>query len=79
MNKYRISIFEEIGGFIELDAESKEKAEELAEELMSEYGVEKLFYARWNTAGCDEDLTKYNGKHTHRDTEVLTCEEINKA
>ena len=46
MNKYRVSIFEEIGGFIELDAESKEKAEELAEELMDEYGVEKLFYAR---------------------------------
>ena len=77
MNKYRISIFEEIGGFIELDAESKEKAEVLAEELMDEYGVEKLFYDRWNTAGCDEDLTKYKGKHTHRDTEVLSCEELN--
>ena len=37
MNKYRVSIFEEIGGFIEHDAESKEKAEELAEELMDEY------------------------------------------
>ena len=38
---------------------------------------EELFYARWNTAGCDEDLTKYKGKHTHRDSEVLSCEELN--
>ena len=44
---------------------------------MDEYGVEKLFYARWNEHGGEEDLTKYNGKHTHRDTEVLTCEELN--
>ena len=43
---------------------------------MFEYGVEKIFYARWNTAGCDEDLTKYNGKHTHGNREVLDCEEI---
>ena len=76
MSKYRIAIWEEVSGFIDVEADSKEKAEELAEELMDEYGVEKLFYAQWNTAGCKEDLTKYNGKHTHRDTEVLSCEEV---
>lgn len=78
MSKYRVSIFEEIGGFIELDAESKEKAKELAEELIGEYGVEKLFYPpRDAVLAGEEDLTQYNGKHTHRDAEVLTCEEIN--
>ena len=76
IKKYKLSISEEIGGIIEIKAESQEKAEELAEELMDEYGVDKLFYADWNTAGCDEDLTKYNGKHTHRDAQVHTCEEV---
>ena len=77
MNKYKVAIWEEVSGFINVEAKSKDQAEELAEHLMDEYGVEKLFYAQWNTAGCDEDLTKYNGKHTHRNSEVLTCEEIN--
>ena len=76
MSKYKVAIWEEVSGFIDVEAKSKEEAEEKAEELMDEYGVEKLFYARWNTAGCDEDLTKYNGKHTHRNAEVLTCEEV---
>tara|TARA_B100000287_G_C20353337_1_gene670759 strand:+ start:424 stop:660 length:237 start_codon:yes stop_codon:yes gene_type:complete len=76
IKKYRLSISEEIGGFIEIKAESKEEAWLTAGELMDEYGVDKLFYADWNTAGCDEDLTKYNGKHTHRDAQVHTCEEI---
>ena len=75
MSKYRIAIWEEVSGFIDVEADSKEKAEELAEELMYEYGVEKLFYPEWNFGGAD--VAKYNGKHTHRSSEVLTCEEIN--
>ena len=74
MSKYRIAIWEEVSGFIDVEADSKEKAEELAEELMFEYGVEKLFYPEWNFGGAD--VAKYNGKHTHRNSEVLTCEEI---
>ena len=80
MSKYKIAIWEEVSGFIDVEAESKEKAEEIAEELMFEYGVEKIFYpANKNIHNREEeeDLTKYNGKHTHRDCEVLTCEEIN--
>ena len=77
MKKYNIAIWEEISGFIDVEAESKEKAEELAEELMYEYGVEKIFYPEWNCPEHEEDLKKYNGKHTHRNSEVLTCEEIN--
>ena len=76
MSKYKIAIWEEISGFIDVEAESKEKAEEVAEELMFEYGVEKIFYPELDYDG-EEDLTKYNGKHTHRNTEVLTCEEVN--
>jgi len=76
MSKYRIAIWEEVSGFIDVEADSKEKAEELAEELMDEYGVERILYPRWTITGSNEDLTKYNGKHTHRNAEVLTCEEI---
>ena len=76
MKKYRIAIWEEVSGFIDVNADTKEKAEEIAEELMYEYGVEKIFYPEWNEHGGEEDLTKYNGKHTHRDCEVLTCEEV---
>ena len=76
MNKYKIGIWEEISGFIHVNADTKEKAEEIAKELMDEYGVEKIFYPKWNEHGSEEDLKKYNGKHTHRDSEVLSCEQI---
>ena len=78
MKKFKIAIWEEVSGFINVEAESKEKAKEVAEELMCEYGVEKIFYPDWNAMGsvvCEE-LKKYNSKHTHRDSEVLSCEEI---
>ena len=78
MKKYKIAIWEEVSGFIDVEADSKEKAEELAQELMDVHGVETLFYPPKESAFThDEDLTQYNGKHTHRNTEVLTCEEIN--
>ena len=78
MKKFKIAIWEEVSGFINVEAESKEKAEEVAEELMYEYGVEKIFYPDWNAMGSTacEELKKYNGKHTHRSAEVLTCEEV---
>ena len=78
MKKYRVAIWEEVSGFIDVEADSKEKAEEIAEELMYEYGVEKIFYPDWNAMGSHacEELKKYNGKHSHRDTEVLSCEEV---
>ena len=44
---------------------------------MYEHGVETLFYPpKESQFTHDEDLTKYNGKHTHRNAEVLTCEEV---
>jgi len=76
MNKYKIAIWEEISGFIEVDAKSEGQAWAKAEELMFEYGVEKIFYPEWNEHGGEEDLRKYNGKHTHRDSQVLSCDEV---
>ena len=77
MSKYRLAIWEEVSGFVDIEAESKEKAEEQAEELMYSHGVETLFYPpREAQFTHDEDLTKYNGKHTHRSAEVLACEEL---
>jgi hypothetical protein len=76
MKKYRIGLYEETGGHIEVEAENQEKAEEIGEELLNEYGCEKLFYPEWNADGCEEDLTKYHGNHKHGDREVIDCEEI---
>ena len=57
---------------------ARRKAEEIAEDLMYSHGVETLFYpSRESAFTLDEDLTKYNGKHTHRNAEVRTCGEVN--
>jgi hypothetical protein len=77
MKKYRLGIYEEIGGTIVIEAENREQAEEVADELLNEYGCDKLFYPEWNADGCEEDLTKYHGNHKHGDREVTECEEIN--
>ena len=76
MNKYRLYIKEEIGGYIVVEANNEEKAEEVAEELLNEYGCDKLFYPEWNADGCEKDLTKYHGDQTHGDREVVSCEKI---
>ena len=68
MKKYRLSITEEIGGYILVEANNEEKAQEIAEELLDEYGCQELFY--------NHDLTKYHGDQTHGDRGVLTCEKI---
>lgn len=66
--KYRLSVTEEIGGYIVVEAKNEKKAEKIAEELLNEHGCSDLFY--------NHNLTKYHGDHTHGDREVLTCEEI---
>jgi len=76
--KYKVAIWEEMSGYIEVEAESKEKAEEHAEFLMHEYGCEKIFHPYICRDEEDKgELIQYNGDHTHRKTEILTCEEIN--
>ena len=68
MKKYKLSITEEIGGYIVVEAKNVDEAEEIAEELLNEHGCQDLFY--------NHNLTKYQGDHTHGDRGVLTCEEI---
>jgi len=78
MKKYKLAVWEEISGYIEVSAESDEDAREQAEDLMNAYGVEKIFYPDWKAMGsivCEE-LKKYNSKHTHGNREVLDCEEL---
>ena len=66
--KYRLSVTEEIGGYIVVEAKNEKKAEKIAEKLLDKHGCQDLFY--------NHNLTKYHGDHTHGDREVLTCEEI---
>ena len=74
MKKYRLSITEEIGGYIVVEANNEEKAEEIVEELLDEYGCDRLFYP---IPEDKESLKKYHTRHTHGDREILTCQEIN--
>ena len=61
MNKYKVGIWEEMSGFITVDANSQSEAEEKADELLCEQGAEELL--------GHEGIT-------HRDTSVLSCEDI---
>jgi len=74
MKKYRLSVTEEIGGYIEVNAQDESHAETLVEELLDEYGADRLFYP---IPEDKEVLGKYHTRHTHGDREVLDCEEIN--
>jgi hypothetical protein len=74
MKKYRLSITEEIGGYIEVDAQDASHAETLVQDLLDEYGVDRLFYP---IPEDKEELKKYYTRHIHGDREILTCEEIN--
>jgi len=79
MPTYRVSIREELSGVIEVEASSQEEAEAKARELMDTHGVEMLFYPPKETQYThDDDLTKYNGDHVHREAEILGCAEVNK-
>ena len=73
--KYKVAIWEEISGYIDVEAKSQEEAEQIAFFLMDEHGCGKLLCTDIRRDGSL--LIKYNGDHTHRKTEVLTCEEIN--
>jgi len=44
MKKFRLSITEEIGGYIEVNAQDATHAETLVEDLLDEYGADRLFY-----------------------------------
>lgn len=73
MKKYRLSVVEEIGGYIEVNAENVDQAEALAEDLLDEYGADELFFP---SAENIDRLSKYNANHTHGDRGVFSCEEI---
>lgn len=74
IKKYRVGICEEIGGTIVVKAENSEQAEEIADNMLNEYGCDRLFYP---VSGVDDDLYPYKGRHFHGDREVVSCEEIN--
>jgi hypothetical protein len=74
MKKYRLSITEEIGGYIEVDAKDATHAEAHVSDLLDEYGADRLFYP---IPEDKEELKKYHTRHTHGDRDILTCEEIN--
>ncbi len=74
MKKYRLSITEEIGGYIEIHAQDATHAEAHVEDLLDEYGADRLFYP---IPEDKESLKKYHTRHTHGDREILTCQEIN--
>jgi hypothetical protein len=76
MKKYRVGLYEETAGYIVVEAENAQQAEEVGEELLNEYGCDKLFYPEWNGDGCEENLAKYHGNHKHGDREVVDCEEM---
>lgn len=73
MKKYRLYIKEEIGGYIVVEANNEEKAEEVAEDLIDEYGCDRLFFP---IPEDKEDLNKYHGNLKHGEREVVGCEEI---
>ena len=72
MKKFEIGIWEEISGFIRLEADSEEEAKEKAEELINEHGVEMCLYP---SEEIRKDILWH--KHCHGDRELLGCEEVN--
>jgi len=73
MNKYKVAVWEEMSGFINVEATSQEEAQELAEELISENGVEALFYGERDVLYPKAVL---GTSHTHGSREVLSVEKI---
>lgn len=76
MKKYRVGLYEETAGYIVVEAENAQQAKEVGDELLNEYGCDKLFYPEWNAEASYESLAKYHGNHKHGDREVVDCEEI---
>ena len=73
MKKFRLSITEEIGGYIEVNAKDSTDAETLVQDLLDEYGADRLFYP---IPEDKEELGEYHTRHTHGDRGVFSCEEI---
>jgi predicted TIM-barrel fold metal-dependent hydrolase len=71
MNKYRLGVWEEISGFIDILAESEDDAREKTQDIIDEYGLERIFYG-------DSFPSNYllAHKHTHGMREVLDCEQV---
>ena len=44
--KYRVGIYEETAGYIVIEAESAQQAKEVGDELLNEYGCDKLFWSK---------------------------------
>ena len=72
MKKYRLGVWEEMSGFIDILAKSEEDAREKAQELIDEHGLERLFYGDSFPASVG---LRYQ-KHTHGMREVLDCEQV---
>ena len=71
--KYRVGIWEELSGYIDVEAKDANQAENLVEELLAEYGCDRLFYP---IPEDKKDLSKYHTRHTHGDRTTLSCEEL---
>tara|TARA_R110000824_G_scaffold393841_1_gene593240 strand:+ start:485 stop:805 length:321 start_codon:yes stop_codon:yes gene_type:complete len=74
MNKYRVSIWEESGGYVDIEAESLDKAEKDVGELLLVLGFDALMYPNDHHGG-QVDRIKYT-KQTHGSNEVLSALEM---
>jgi hypothetical protein len=59
--KYRIEVWEEQGGYLNIEAKTKLQAEKIAEEQLQEHGID---YDKLVKGVVDVDIT-------HRDTHLL--------
>ncbi len=77
MNKriYRVGIWEESGGYVDIEAESMDKAEEDAGELLLEHGFDDLMYLNGKKLQTISRI-KYV-KYTHGSSEVISVENVN--
>ena len=60
MKTFRIGLYEEVGGYVEIEAKNKEEARAKAQQILDDDGVEGF-----------KDFDS-----THRDTTVLDVEEV---
>ena len=70
--KYKVGIWEETSGYIDVEAKSQGEAKDVAVELLGKHGIDVILHPPQG----DEELIKYNGDHAHQEAVVLSCEEI---
>ena len=77
MNKklYRVGIWEESGGYVDIEAESMDKAEEDVGELLLEHGFDDLMYPNRKKLHPISRI-KYV-EYTHGSNEVISVENVN--